>query len=62
MNHDQEITIKIGNSTITRSYPINHTIWKLEEEKRIRRVMADTQYDLMLHADKKATEQVVIRG
>lgn len=59
---DTTISIKIGTMTIARTYPHDDLIWGLPDEKRMRKVVADCQKDLLIEADRLSNTPYTIRG
>lgn len=56
------IEIVVGNTKISRSYGDDDLIWGLPPEKRERKLVADTQRDLIEEADRLANTPYAVRG
>jgi len=48
--------------SVTRMYAANDAIWRLNPEKRDRKVIADVEREILIWADTKTHMQVTVRG
>lgn len=57
------IEFKINEDVlIHKSYPLDDPIWKLPEEKMVRKAIADVRKALEIEADALSKEPVTVRG